>query len=297
MANVNNTVSDIIRSLPGSSSLRTSKLLSDLEAVKKQIPEGNKYQTRAQLDGAGVGRVYDDLQSKVMFADKFETARKTASVKLLEQQSKLTEFNDVITKFRQQNVIPGQEAEFADEILSNLETILNSQSNGEFLFGGGNSNVKPVSDLNNKTNIVNGRASTNYTEATSVNIDSSISEKHTVNLGLISANNPGIAAIIAAVNVYKENPQNQQQIDLFLNQGITQFGSLENKVRTAITDVNDAKVYNSRVTTSATEQIQSISAGDVVTFAEIAKGNIQSLLANFTLAEINNTVSDRLFNR
>jgi flagellar hook-associated protein 3 FlgL len=298
MPNINNSVNDIIKSLPGSSSLRATRLFSDLEGVKKQISEGNKYETRAQLDGAGVGRVYDDLQSKLMFADKYETARNIASYKLQMQQSKLNELSQIKADFAaKKDLIPGQEQEFAQNTLAKIEDVLNSQVDGEYIFGGKNSNIKPVSDLNKQTNVVNGRASTNYTDATSAEIVSPVSEKHSVNLGLISADDPAISSIIAAVNIYKTNNGKgaEVQIDKFLKEGSDSFGKLETKVRIAIKDVEDAKTYNSKIKVDATEQVQNISAGDAVTFAEKAKNIIQSLLANFTLTEVKNKVSDRLF--
>jgi hypothetical protein len=116
-----------------------------------------------------------------------------------------------------------------------------------------------------------------------------------VNLGLISANDPGIAALIAAVNAYKANNGIGPERDKFLKIADDNLGKLETKVGIAIKDAEGAKIYNSEIKVKAIGQVQDISAGDAITFAEKAKNVIQSLLANFTLTEVKNKVSDRLF--
>lgn len=299
MSKINSSVNDIINLLPGSSTGRTSKLLNDLEDVKKQIPEGNKYKDRAELEKNGIGKEYDDLQSVLMFNEKYNTACNSAIYKLEMQNIKLDELSELKTKFSsKQDLIPGREKEFAEDILTKIEAVLNSQLGGEYIFGGKNSNIQPVADLNRQTNIVNGRASTNYTNATAVQTISPVSDKHSVNLTLISANDPAIASFIAAVNSFKSSEgHSHAEIDKFLQNGENSLGKLGVKMHNAIQNAQNAKVYNSEIKTSVIEQIAKISTSDVVELAEKAKAAVHSLVATFALSEINNNVSSIFFNR
>jgi hypothetical protein len=292
---VSSTVNDIIRALPGTGSFRGSKIIGELEAAKIQLLEGNKYQTRIDLDSSGLGGVYDDLQSKLITSSKFEASQQLASTKLALQQSKLTDLSQVVGKFRSPSYIAGEEVAFADSILSDIADILNSQEEGEYIFGGKDSKTRPVLDLS-KSNIINGRASTNYTNASTTEINFTIAENSVINLGFISANNPGIASIIAAINVFKEDPTSPA-IDGFINDYNDHFAELQTKVSSAIKETEGAQIINSRLKTIVTEQIKSVGGGDMIEAVETIKALMFSFLANLSAVDVNSKINNALLNR
>lgn len=301
-------VHDIINSLPGSNALRGRELISEFQSTIRQINEGNKYNSRIDLDSAGVGRVYDDLQQGLMLAEKYDNSAKIAKSKLDTQKDKLNDLMAVINRFKEETSQTKKETEggsslpeiraVADKALKDLETILNSNVRGEYVFGGKNARLLPMTTaLTGQTNIVDGRVTTNYTNTNSIEIKARVSHKHEVDLGLVDATNPAIAKFIAAINQYKSSDgKNRAEVDKLMQQATREFEQLQVKVKTEAENVGQALLENTRSTANYTERVKEISAADVVSLSNAAISNIQAILVGFSLESALNNVRGKIFN-
>lgn len=90
-----------------------------------------------------------------------------------------------------------------DQSLIDVQTVLNTSCDGQYLFGGVNSHIQPcTSDLNAKANIVDSVITTNYTNAAPNIMSIKISDRRHVEIGL-DAGNPAFAQVIAALHQMK----------------------------------------------------------------------------------------------
>lgn len=296
-------VVSILSSLPGSGNSRIAKLSEDFKDRADSLSKeaGDKFHSRAELDGAGLGRVYDNLQRNLVHVEGYEAATKIARDKLMVQKDLLQRIRDIMVEFnpqaseRKDSPALGDPEERSNAALKKLTAVLNTKVNGEYVFGGKHSKQSPLAvDLTKKSNIISGIATTNYTNVAYSSSEVSISVHHTVEVTHIHAADKGIASYIAVINDYKRTGKGDRQTQKFWDEAEQNFGRLQLKVSTELDKLEPAEKYNSAMRADASRQVTELFSENIVTAAAAAKASFQSLLANFQMTKMKNDIFDRL---
>lgn len=304
------SVNDIINNIPNTTTQSTRERLADLAKLSNKINTQNAYESRDALEKEGIGRIYDDLQKEVSFNAKYSSAANIAANKLEMQKIKIDEIRTVLNQFVSDTSslrgdkanLPGAgtAAEVADKALDRIGKILNTRVAGEYIFGGKNANKPPVEvDLTKNSNLdSSGLPTTNYTKTSSIKVESQISQKYTVDLGVVDATNPGISNYIAAINLFKSsNGAAADRVDELIKDGADEFGRLDIKVSTQLQYATEAIKDNKTDIAGLQQKVKAITDIDVTSLVNNFRSNVNSILANFSINDALNSILSKLINR
>lgn len=175
--------------------------------------------------------------------------------------------SDSLHNLMQLNSSSGSTMQYDNVARNQLETIqsqLNQSFQGKYLFSGVTSNVKPVEDLLEKTNVISGQATNNYYKG-SIDTDYSyINDSLKLEYG-IKADDPAFVHMIASLNlsigVYEGttfNATKYNQSVTLMNQSMEQLISLRSQLGNNMQLLSNQMDIQKRQTLYYQEQVENI---------------------------------------
>ena len=275
-----------------------------LETALKNITDGNKYATRAELRASGDSRQYDEMQRTILNAKGNNRTAEITGRKLQNEQRVLKEINEVVVRFKkdlpQTSLAAGTTQEKADKALTEIARILRKRDGaGEFIFGGSKRDTDPLVKANltdaGNTNVIEGLITNNYTKTSSNNSTISVSSNHQVRESFLYAGHPTIAKTIGYINMVKAGDKTELEVETARIEEETARRDLTVKVDLEIEKVNAAKTANNKDISDA-EKIDKerfrLNAVEAVGKANDLK---ISYLADIFVKQIANSVSQKIF--
>ncbi len=277
------------------SSLDIGKLTKDYKKASLGVVENAKFDSRADLQDAGLDRQYDQLQAKLARVEIYDITSSLAQSKITSKKLALQDIRAIITKFQADSsniaeIAPTKE-ELANEALKNIVSILNRKEDGKYIFGGKNNNQPPVQldittlTLDNIDDFTNVVPSENVTK---------ISETYQVDLNMVNATN--VQDLIKALITYKEvdGEPGRIQTQTAIESGLKNHAKLETSVEIALKEIDSAQKENVATKASARQEIVSDFTMNVLESTNNMKSAMTSLLTSFSIAMADRRVMDKI---
>lgn len=203
-------ISDILNSTRDSNNITAIReLQASYRKTASQAVEPNSPRHQSFAELGEQAKEFNKIREDLIMLEAYKTSAPIAESRLEKEFLALENIKKAITNVRKEmadNIhgAQGTSADIADRALVRIREILNTQNNGQYLFGGVNSTTEPCGDLvpAGNNNIVAGVITTNYTTAAPNPIRFKVSSTHTAEAG-IDASNEAFAQTIAAMNKLK----------------------------------------------------------------------------------------------
>lgn len=296
------SVSDILNSTRDSNVASIRDLQTSYrKAASKGVEESpQRFGNFSEL--GALSTEYNSIRRDLVMIGAYRVSAPIAESRLQKEFSALESIKKVITDVRKETAdnlhrVQGTNADIADRALNRIQKILNTQDNGQYLFGGVNSTTEPCGNLA-ATNIVQNVITTNYTSAAPNLMHINVSDIHKVSIG-IDASNQAFAQTIAAMNRLKVLPVPPSQPNLAeLEQTLVQAESLLDQLMTkngkAKDIIKDADGYNKSVELEANERINSTFTIGPAEAASNLKDAQMGLLVAFRVEKTTTRLFERL---
>jgi hypothetical protein len=206
----------------------------------------------------------------------YEIATDKAFNRLDSERTYLEKITTIVTDFRKADSsetntsIGKSRADFAVEALGQIQNVLNTYVNGEYIFGGASNKTAPVTvDLTTTSNIVNGNVTTNYCAGITPNKRNiSVSDIHTVQTG-VDAGEGCIATLIAALSLARtadpKSDADNAKIAQYFNTGLLQINQLHYNVGKQAEDIEKIiRPYNDNFKVDTLEELNDTFKVDIV---------------------------------
>ncbi|MFK7973299.1 MAG: hypothetical protein AB8B66_00305 [Rickettsiaceae bacterium] len=209
---------DILRSSFGNNA-QIKRMGEQTQEAFKHLTNGQKYDSRAELDASGQAKEYDMAQSMMLQTDTNKLAQQTVDRKLQGQKQALSEIDKVMLKFDQEYKdsihTPDNIEDISNRALTAIESILTKTNPaGEYIFGGSDPFTNPLSVINDQgnrepvsltetSNIVGGQVINNYSATCRDDTLVRVSSEQEARQNLLYAGDPAIAQTIGYINMVK----------------------------------------------------------------------------------------------
>ena len=267
------------------------RLQSDLIEKQSQIGSGSKASTYAEL-GSDTNAV-EAFRNSVESAERFITSIDEAQRKADTAYASIDQIVLVLQDFKQTLALENSpNADIVDltlaanTALQNIEGALNAKDGPNFLFAGGKTNIKPVNDLINTNNFVNGVVQTNYYSGDSFKTAVDVSSSQRIEYGVTAADD-AFKNAIAALNLAKEAEESGlgdlsatgDLLDQALEEAITARATLGNKIKA----FEDNTFFQEQLKSSFEQKLADKISPDIVELSIEVAQREASLTASFQL--------------
>lgn len=218
----------------------SARLLGQLRESGTKLSTNSKYLDLAGMDSVGVRRTVDYTRSKLIKIENYETTIAITEPKLQNHSQALTDIGQVLAIFDgavNSNTTTKQKA--ADDALTALSSILNRRENGEYIFGGKNSDESPLLyDIVSTSNKVDGQVTSNYTSATEDMSTIDITDNDSVRTNRLNAAFPEIQQMIEMLHSYKDETDSATTTATKFTSVTQSISRLQLQVNTDIESIN-----------------------------------------------------------
>jgi hypothetical protein len=281
---------------------KVTDLHHKLKGALLDITQDQRYSSRRELDASGQSRRFDVAHATLLAAGINNTSVKIVTDKLQAQSQALDEINQVMTDFQneyaQNSQILGTPADKANRALEKIDFIIRTKNQaGEYIFGGSNPRVNPLSVIDPATgnriavsltqvnNIIGGAFVNNFSDTREDQAIVTVSSRHEIKQGFL---HPGMDALIKTIgylNMFKNVPNyNLQQLgdaQQAQNDARAELGFL---VSLELEKAKDAVKVNDKDIEQANNIIEEYN-GDMLELASHAKDLLQILSASVSISQ------------
>ncbi len=267
------------------------KNMTNLAEVQNQISSGVKVDTFAELSADGNVRRVLSVDSQISKANSYIFNNETVLLRLNTTDKTLSRAEDLVEEMLKVLVIERSANQdlnplgpLARNSLDSLETLLNTEIGGRFIYSGTRTDKKAVGDLNN-SNIIDSAPSSNYYEGDAGNSSVKINDELSLTYN-VRADDPAFQKMIAALhfainsedqtNVSGQNTNLTTAINL-MNEVKNELAAIRNKVNTDIVTIKDVNTQHERFKTYF-NQVLSDTVGTDVAEASIKVSLDQTIL-------------------
>jgi hypothetical protein len=318
MAINSTSTSSILGSQLGRNSGKISELSSKLQDATKAASDGvkSKYDSRAGLETAGLGDIYDRTQRTLLIAESNKLNVDITFAKLSNDERALKEINDAVVQFQVElssgSDTIGTKAERADRALVKIERVLTMQdSSGRYIFGGNDPYTNPLTtvdadgnvvkiSLKETSNLVEKLVTNNYASDAGPNQTMvTLSSRHETRESFLYPGMGALADTIAYINMYKApaDTYTALEFDTARQKQLDTRGEVDILVKLEIKKTETAREVNKFDIKEATDTNTALFQGDLVEATGLVQNLIQSLLANVTLNQVSNNTFNTLLDR
>ena len=295
------SVSDILNSTRDSNVglIRNLQASYKKAAAKCAEEKPQRFQSFSEL--GELSTTYNSIRRDLTMIGAYKVSAPIAESRLEKEFSALESIQEVIKDVRKETAdnihgVQGTNADIANKALTRIQKVLNTLHNGQYLFGGVNTTIKPCGDIVANNNIINDVVTTNYTTAVPNQIHINVSNIHKVPIG-IDASNQAFVQTIAAMNKLKVLPQpNLEEVEQTLVKATSLLNELMLRNGEANDIIKEADKYNKSVELEANEKINSTFTIDPAEAASNLRDLQMALLMAFRVEKLNTRLFESLLN-
>ena len=302
------SVDRIIGSVRNDQSHKAGELADGAKRALGEVTTEEKYSSRSELDNTGRSKIFDDAHATLLRAEANKTTLLVTKEKLRSEFNALSEINDAVVGFEKECIesvaAAGTKAEKADRALTKIAEILGRKNlAGDYIFGGNNPRVNPLSyfdgnqrisvDLTKTSNIVSGKFINNFTDVGPNDTVVTVSENREVNESFLNAGMDAIVKTIGYLNSVKEGVVDDNTLAGIQAEQKDARGRLFMDIRLEMDKIDAASTENMSNIAKASEILENFK-GDIVENSQRAADLMTALTAQMAITNALNKVFNNI---